>query len=352
MSSTALIPASHLLRVALALAGVGVVFAADPVAIGTPAAPARTYLVAHRGASAYAPEHTAEAYRLALEQGADYVEQDVSLTRDGVLVCSHDPSLERVTDVEALFPDRFTEVTTAGRTTKHWFIEDFTLAEVKRLDAGSWFDPKFQGLKVLTFQEAIDQLKGKAGIFPELKTPGRVRAKGLDPEQAVADILKKNGLIGATVKGRPAVHLQVFEEESLRRLTALLPTVPRTFLIGSAAQVQRWLTPDGLKEVGAFATGVGPAYQIIERDPAVVARAHAAGLTVVPYTFRLKPTTSEYPNATPEMRKLIEQSMAGLPDTPAALTALMRKYTDEYKVDGLFTDNPDLFPRPARAGSL
>ena len=80
--------------------------------------------------------------------------------------------------------------------------------------------------------------------------------------------------------------------------------------------------------------------------PDLVARAHTAGLTVVPYTFRLKPTRNEYPDATPEMRASIERSMAGLPATPAALTDLMRKYTDVHKVDGLFTDNPDLFPRP------
>jgi glycerophosphoryl diester phosphodiesterase len=340
MSSKAFNAASPLLRLALILAVVGVVLVSNPAG-----APARAFVVAHRGASAYAPEHTAEAYRLALEQGADYVEQDISLTKDGVLVCSHDPSLERVTNVEDVFPTRFTEVTTGGQTTKHWFIEDFTLAEIRQLDAGSWFDPRFKGLKVLTFQEAIDQMKGNAGLFPELKTPGRVRAKGLDPEKAVADILTKNGLVGATVKGRPAVHLQVFEDESLRRLTTLLPGVPRTFLIGSAAQAQRWLTSEGLKAVRGFATGIGPAYQIIERAPDLVARAHEAGLTVVPYTFRLRPTKNEYPNAPPEMRKLIAQSMAGLPDTPTALTALMRKYTDDYKVDGLFTDNPDLFPR-------
>lgn len=329
------IPTSLVLSVALA----AVIFS-HLTAAGQPA-----FVVAHRGASAYAPEHTTEAYRLALAQGAEYVEQDVSLTKDGVLVCSHDPSLERVTNVEEVFPDRFTSETVGGRTVKRWYIEDFTLAEIKRLDAGSWFDPKFAALRVLTFQEAIDQIKGKAGLFPEIKTPGRVHAKGLNPEQAMADALKKNGLVGATLNGRPAVHLQVFEDESLKRLATLLPDVPRTFLMSPSPQIQRWLTPEGLKEARTFATGIGPAYQIIERDPDLVARAHAAGLTVVPYTFRLKPTRVEYPDAPPEMRALIERSMAGLPETPEALTELIRKYTDVYKVDGLFTDNPDRFPR-------
>jgi glycerophosphoryl diester phosphodiesterase len=303
------------------------------------------FAVAHRGASAYAPEHTLDAYRLALEQGAEYIEQDLSLSKDGVLICSHDPSLERTTNVEELFPTRFTEVTMGGKSVKMWFIEDFTLAEIKQLDAGSWFDPKFKGTKIPTFQEAIDLVKGKAGLFPELKTPGRVRVKGLDPEQAVVDALKKNGLVGATLKGRPAVHMQVFEEESLRRLAKLLPQVPRSFLMGSPDQVARWLTPEGLKEVKTFATGIAPALQILDRMPDVVARAHEMGLTVVPYTFRMRPAKVEYPDATPEMRKVIDEASRGLPDDRAALTAQMRKFVEVYKVDGLFTDNPDLFPR-------
>jgi glycerophosphoryl diester phosphodiesterase len=160
------------------------------VTLLTPESGRRAFNVAHRGASAYAPEHTIEAYRLAIEQGADYVEQDLGITKNGVLVCSHDPSLERVTNVEELFPDRFTETKVGDTTVKRWFIEDFTLAEIKRLEAGAWFDPKFTGMKVATFQEAIDFIKGKAGFFPELKTPGRVRARGFDMEKAVADILR------------------------------------------------------------------------------------------------------------------------------------------------------------------
>lgn len=333
-----------LLRTLVASGVIGALAVIVPVA-----ADKAPFVVAHRGASAYAPEHTVEAYRIALEQGADYVEQDVSLTKDGVLVCSHDSSLERVTDVETVFPDRFTEVTVNGRTVKRWFIEDFTLAEIKRLDAGSWFDPKFAGLRVLTFQEAIDQIKGRAGIFPEIKTPGRVHAKGLEPERAMVEMLKKNGLVGATVRGRPAVQLQVFEPDSLKTLATLLPEVPRTFLMNATSDVARWLTPDGLKQVRTFATGIGPSYQLIEATPDLVGRAHAADLTVVPFTFRMKPTKDEYPNAPPEMRAAIERAAAGLPETRPALTEWMRRHVEMYKVDGLFTDNPDLFPRPTAA---
>jgi glycerophosphoryl diester phosphodiesterase len=338
---------------------VGSVAAAPPASSGAsaarhvapplapPAAPtaAGTYLIAHRGASAYAPEHTLESYRLAIEQGADYVEPDLTITKDGVLVCSHDPFLERVTNVTAVFPDRFTEVKTGEKAAKHWFIEDFTLAEIKQLDHGSWFDPKFKGLPVVTFQEMIDFVGGKAGLFPELKTPARLRAKGFDVEKALADILTKNHLVAATVKGRPAIQLQVFEQDSLQRLTALLPTLPRHFLMGSADDAKKWLTPEGVKQLHTFATGIAPAKQIIDAAPDLVTRAHDAGLTVVPYTFQLRPKSNPYPDAPPEMLKLIEQAYKAMPDTREALTAEMRRFVETYKVDGLFTDNPDLFPR-------
>lgn len=304
-----------------------------------------TFMIAHRGASAYAPEHTIDAYTLAIAQGADYVEPDLCLTKDGVLVVSHDPTLERTTNVEQVFPDRFTTVTVNGKPTKQWFIEDFTLAEVKQLDNGAWFDTRFAGRRMLTFQEAIDIVKGKAGLFPELKNPGRLRSRGFDIEAAVTEALTQNGLVGATFKGRPAVHLQVFEADSLKRLTALLPAVPRSFLLGTPEMAQEWLSVDGLKRVKAFATGVSPSNNLINDDPAIVERAHAEGLTVVPYTFMLRPKEDLYKDVPAEYRKMVEVAMRGLPESPAELTAAMRKFVEIYKVDGLFTDNPDLFPR-------
>ncbi len=96
----------------------------------------RKTVVAHRGASAYAPEHTAAAYRLAIEMGADFVEQDLAVTKDGVLICLHDASLERTTNVEEVFPNRSVSISLEGRTRRAWVANDFTLAEIKRLDAG------------------------------------------------------------------------------------------------------------------------------------------------------------------------------------------------------------------------
>ena len=289
------------------------------------ASPSRPFLVAHRGASGYAPEHTIAAYTLALEQGADYVEQDLTITSDGVLVCLHDDTLERTTDVEARFPDRaVVENGPGGQPAKRWYANDFTLAELKTLDAGSWFDARFGEARIPTFEEAIALVKGRAGIFPELKSPARLNARGADVEQAVAGVLAKHGLTDAQVKGRPAVYLQSFEEKTVRRLATLLPAVPRTFLLGGM-EAARWLTADGLREVKTFATAIGPARQLIEARPAIVADAHAAGLAVVPYTFRQRPGSGD----------------AGR----EAARADMRRFLVDYRVDGLFTDNPDLFPR-------
>ena len=289
------------------------------------ASPSRPFLVAHRGASGYAPEHTIAAYTLAMEQGADYVEQDLTLTRDGLLVCLHDDTLERTTDVEARFPDRaVVENGPDGQPAKRWYANDFTLAELKTLDAGSWFDARFAGARIPTLEEAIALVKGRAGVFPELKSPARLNARGVDVEQAVADVLRKHGLTDAQVKGLPAVYLQSFEEKSVRRLATLLPAVPRTLLIG-AKEAPRWLTIDGLREAKTFATAISPARQLIDARPAIVADAHAAGLAVVPYTFRHAPGSGDADRETAR--------------------ADMRRFLVDYRVDGLFTDNPDLFPR-------
>src|SRR5262249_52537533 len=158
-------------------------------------------LVAHRGASAYAPEHTIEAYRLAIEQGADFVEQDLQITKDGALVCLHDLTLERTTDVEVVFPHRFLadgseDQPPDTRPSKHGYVSDFTLGEIKRLDAGSWFNAKFKGAKVPTFQEAIDLIRGEAGLYPETKAPEVYGKRGFDMEKLVIEILKKNRLDG------------------------------------------------------------------------------------------------------------------------------------------------------------
>lgn len=277
-------------------------------------------LVAHRGASAYAPEHTLAAYRLAIAQGADFVEQDLAVTSDGVLICLHDASLERTTNVEDVFANRVSTQTIEGRTRKAWLANDFTLAEIKTLDAGSWFDKKFAGEKIPTFDEAIAAIRGKAGLFPELKTPEIYAGRDVRFEEMVAAALDKNGLRGPKADPRTPVILQTFGQPSARKLAEIKIGVPVVLLLGSpagfetAAQVAAWK---------GIVQGFGPAKQIVMKNPDFVKWAHAEGMTVTPYTFTTRDLKSGF----------------------ADVTAEMNHYLYTLGVDAVFTDNPDKFPR-------
>jgi glycerophosphoryl diester phosphodiesterase len=295
-----------------------VMLAAAAVLAGAQSTPARKQLVAHRGASAYAPEHTLDAYRLALEQGADYVEQDLAVTKDGVLVCIHDLALERTTNVEEVFPARFSEDKSSGAPVRRWLVNDFTLAEITRLDAGGWFNPKFAGARIPTFQDAIDLVKGKAGMYPELKDPEFYRTRGVSPEKLLGEALRKNGLIGDP---KTPVIIQSFDDTTIKLLAKELPQVPRVFLVEARA-IDRLDSPAKLRDIAQWATGLGPNKGIITNNPDVVQWAHAAGLTVTPWTFRSS-NTGSFPSVREEMEKFLY----------------------EYGVDAVFTDNPDQFPR-------
>src|SRR5687768_9332493 len=187
--------------------------------------------VAHRGASGYAPEHTLAAYQLAIEMGADYVEQDLAVTKDGVLICLHDGSLERTTNVEALFPTRVSTQTIEGKTRQAWLANDFTLAEIKTLDAGSWFNAKFKGERIPTFDEAIALVRGKAGLFPELKVPEIYAGRNVNFEKLVADALDKNGLRGTRADPKTPVILQTFSPQTARNLAQMKIGVPVVLLM-------------------------------------------------------------------------------------------------------------------------
>jgi len=273
--------------------------------------------IAHRGASAYAPEHTLTAYRLAIEQGADYVEQDLAITRDGVLICLHDDSLERTTNVEDVYPERGEIDPATGR--RRWLAADFTLAEIKQLDAGSWFDARFAGEQIPSWDEAVAAVGTGAGLYPELKTPALYRGRNVNAARVFSASFHRLNL-GSR---RPeALILQSFDDQTLRELAVDLPAVPRTFLIESR-DGDRWLSAAGLSEVAQFATGIGPTKGLIEKQPEIVKAAHALGLTVTPYTF-----TSRAP-------------AAGFPD----IGREMAHYLFTLDVDAVFTDNPDRFPR-------
>lgn len=280
----------------------------------------RKILVAHRGASAYAPEHTLSAYRLGIEQGADFVEQDLQISKDGVLVCLHDLTLERTTNVEEVFPDR---ATVGPSNQKSWNVSDFTLKELKTLDAGSWFDAKFKGERIPTFQEAIDLIRGKAGLYPETKGPEVYGSRGFDMEKLLLTQLAKNKLDGPGSDPKTPVIIQSFSPESLQKMRKAGTTIRLTFLVSDLDPGRdKWLTDDGLKQVRQFANGLGPAKGLLLADPTLASRARAAGLTLTPYTFR----SSSVPAG-----KTVKEEMA--------------EFLYKIGVDALFTDNPDQFPR-------
>lgn len=273
--------------------------------------------IAHRGASAYAPEHTLSAYRLAIEQHADYVEQDLAVTKDGALVCLHDDSLERTTNVEEVFPNRASIDPATGR--RQWLAVDFTLAEIKQLDAGSWFDARFAGERVPTWEEAVATVGTAAGLYPELKSPPLYRARGIDMTGIFVASLRRLGL-----ERVPASRLvvQSFDDQVLRELTRTTPSLTRTFLI-EARDGARWLTPEGLAGIAGFATGIGPTKRLLDGRPELVQAARTAGLTVTPYTFTSKAPSAKFADVRDEMQY----------------------YLFDLGVDALFTDNPDRFPR-------
>ncbi len=278
--------------------------------------------IAHRGASGYAPEHTAAAYTLAMDQKIDFVEQDLGVTKDGQLICIHDDTLERTTNAADVFPDRSTKIALGSRggPAKHWLVADFTLAEVKRLDAGKWFKPQFAGAKLLTFQEAIDMVRARPGfgMYPELKSPQLYKSRGIDQVKLFVDVVKKNGLEKpGSLKTTPVI-IQSFDEDAIRRVAVDLPTIPRVFLTEKDEDV----TEARIRELAKFSTGIAPAKQVIARHPEMVARAHTAKLTVTSWTFRADEKTS-YPSVRDEMSHFLY----------------------DLGIDALFTNNPDQFPR-------
>ncbi len=315
------------------------VFASLVVVMAQAPAPTPKQAIAHRGASGYAPEHTLAAYRLAMDQKVDFVEQDLAITKDGVLICLHDDSLERTSNVAEVFPDRWSaapargttstaSTTTSGargaaaQTRKTWLANDFTLDEIRRLDFGSWFDPKFAGSRIVTWQEAIDLVRTRPGVglYPELKSPPLYTSRGIDMLKLFADAVKKNGLERAGSLRVTPVIIQSFDEPSIRRAATELPTIPRVFLTSRDADV----TDARLKELATFATGIGPEKRVIAKAPDMVKRAHAAGLTVTSWTF---------------------SSGTGADPAYSSVRDEMSHFLYTLGIDALFTNNPDQFPR-------
>jgi len=266
-------------------------------------------VIAHRGASGERPEHTLAAYELAIEQGADFIEPDLVMTRDGQLVARHENNITDTTDVASRpeFRDRKTSKTIDGTRHSGWFSEDFTLAELKTLRAKERLpllrrgNTKFDGqFEVPTLREVIALAKSASaqtgrtiGIYPETKHPSYFASIGLPLEAALVAEL---GAAGWDRADAP-VFIQSFEVNNLKAL-AKLTKVPLIHLMdaeggpadGAQPSYAAMITPEGLKAVAAYAAGIGPAkVMAVKADGTVtplVADAHAAGLKVHPWTFR------------------------------------------------------------------
>lgn len=271
-------------------------------------------VIAHRGASGERPEHTLGSYTLAIEQGADFIEPDLVLTKDGILVARHENEISETTDVAARpeFAGRKTSKTIDGQTMTGWFTEDFTLAELKTLrakerlpklrKANMAFDGQFE---IPTFEEILDLAKAQSaktgrtiGIYPETKHPSYFASIGLPHEAPLLALLERYGHVD---KAAP-VFIQSFEVENLKALRAKTKVRLIQLMDEKGSPPDRldlnypaMATADGLKAVAAYADGVGPNKAlVIPRtllgnlgEPTTLVRdAHEAGLAVHPWTFR------------------------------------------------------------------
>lgn len=318
-------------------------------------------IVAHRGASAYLPEHTLESKALAYNMGVAYLEQDLAMTKDNRLVVVHDHYLDRVTDVADKFPKR-------ARKDGRYYVIDFTLDEIKTLNFTEGFNiengkrvqgykdrfPMFTSVfKIHTLEEEIEFIQGlnktmgkDIGIYVETKAPWFHKQEGKDISKATLEVLKKYGYTSKDSN----VIFQTFDYPDLKYVkTELMPKMgmdlKTVMLLGYTDWNEtyelkdgKWvpfdfdylLDPKNFKEVSQYATGLGPTYEMLfdlkktQKGSIVVndfvKNAHANGMVVHPYTVRADKLPA-YCNNVDELFKAI------LIDADA---------------DGLFTDFPDL----------
>jgi glycerophosphoryl diester phosphodiesterase len=298
-------------------------------------------VIAHRGASAYLPEHTAEAKVLAHAMGADYLEQDVVLTKDDVPVVLHDIYLDTVTDVARIYPNRH-------RPDGRYYVLDFTLDEIRRLNVTERVDiktnqavfpnrfPAWTGqFSVSTLADELALIRGlnqttrrdnPAGVYPELKLPAWHREQGRDLAKAVLEVVTEAGYRSRSDR----IFLQCFDFAELKRVRhELRSDLPLIQLIGdnksrdARSDLDALCRPAGLKEIAAVAQGIGPSLDRTltptGQPTSLTADAHGQGLAVHPYTLRADS---------------LPRPFGTLDDLHAALF-------DAAKVDGVFTDYPD-----------
>jgi glycerophosphoryl diester phosphodiesterase len=280
----------------------------------------RKTVIAHRGASAYAPENTLPSYELALHQGADAIELDVHATKDSALVCLHDRTLERTTNVRDVFPERGREIAADGNVSRHWFVHDFTLPDIRQLDGGAWFGPAFAGSRVPAFEDILDWAAERATLLVELKDPGVYETLGVDLLLLLDVALRRHG-VARSRSARAPVTVQSFDEAAIRRASELFEGRIPVVLLIEPEDAQRWSSGERFTAAARFAAGIGPGKAMLEDRPQMVGWAHDAGLRVTPWTFR-----------------------ASSPGRFENVRAEMAYYLAELDVDAVITDNPDQRP--------
>jgi glycerophosphoryl diester phosphodiesterase len=310
-------------------------------------------VIAHRGASGLLPEHTLEAYALAIEQGAHFIEPDLVRTRDGVLIARHENELSDTTDVADKFPERKTTRVVDGRSGEGWFVEDFTFSEIKTLRArqrlpfrdqsqnGKFTIPSFEEILTLIAQETAIR-DHPIGIYPETKHSRYHRDIGLPLEEPLVAALNRAGLTSS----ENWIFIQSFEVSNLRALNEMTE-VKLVQLLGADTDAPfdqlvagktygDMMTPAGLTGIATYADAIGPwkaliLPQDVEGNPFpatdLISRAHTAGLVVHAYTFRNEPQYLIKPyNEDPlaEYRRFFQLGVDGVfSDFPAtAISAL------------------------------
>jgi glycerophosphoryl diester phosphodiesterase len=313
-------------------------------------------IIGHRGASGERPESTLAAFRLAIAEGADFIEPDLVVTKDGHFVVRHENEISQTTDVASRpeFESRLTTRQIQGQGVSGWFTEDFTLEELKTLRCRERLpklrpeSAKFNGQEAIpTYQEVIDlaksegaRLKRVIGTYPEMKHASYFAGIGLPMEGRLADILKANGLDGPSAP----VFIQCFDVLPLKTIMTMCKA-PRIQLVSPdggptdvALRYKDMVSASGMKAIATYANGVGPDWSMviptvdggIGAATPLVADAHAAGLAVHPWTVR-----AENFFLPPKLRNGADPAAHG--DVEAVYRALYAA-----GVDGLFSDFPGL----------
>ncbi|MRX74065.1 glycerophosphodiester phosphodiesterase [Bacillus lacus] len=218
------------------------------------AAPQKVDIVAHRGASGYAPENTMAAFEKAVKMKADFVEVDVQMSKDGELVLIHDVTVDRTTDGSG-------------------HVADLTYQQLRKLDAGSWFGSEFTGERIPTLDELLDKYRGKTGLLIELKAPWLY--PGI--EEKVAEALKKRNM-HKPKNGK--IIVQSFDFQSMKTFHQLLPQIP----VGLLIYLPQDLTDEALIKHSHYASYVNPSLNLVNKD--LVNKVHTYGMKIQSWTVR------------------------------------------------------------------